>query len=116
MNPVKCTCCEREVASVNEIDSVYGVCHPCAFEQSLEHYPCDHGAAEAKPNPLADLWRNEMTGHARSAIRHMFIYDEELAVRLGAEGVRRGADPAEVVKTIEECVELHRSTSARKDG
>ncbi len=68
-----------------------------------------------KPNPLVDLWRNEITGHAKSAIKHMFIYDEELAIELGAEGVRRGADPDEVAKTIEECIALHRSTSPRTE-
>ncbi len=47
--PVKCGCCERAVASKYDLDSIYGVCHPCAFEQSLEHYPCDHGAERATP-------------------------------------------------------------------
>lgn len=40
-----CTCCNREVPSYR-IDGIYGVCAPCAFEASLDHYPCDHGAKE----------------------------------------------------------------------
>lgn len=55
-----------------------------------------------KPNPLVDLWRNEMTGMARAGVRTMSIYDKGLAAQLGAEGVRRGADPVEVAKAIKE--------------
>ena len=39
----RCDCCEREVHSIS-IDSLYGVCHPCAFEASLGAFPCNHGA------------------------------------------------------------------------
>lgn len=41
-----CTCCERRVP-VGQWDWLYWNCADCAFEASLEHFPCDHGAARA---------------------------------------------------------------------
>lgn len=45
MNPVACDCCKREVPK-DRIDGLYGVCGECAFEHSLDHWPCDHGESE----------------------------------------------------------------------
>ncbi len=39
-----CGCCDRDVAE-GEWDYLYTSCGPCAFEASLEHFPCDHGEA-----------------------------------------------------------------------
>lgn len=47
LETVACGCCKRLVPR-ERIDSVYGVCAPCAFEQSLEHFPCDHGAEQTR--------------------------------------------------------------------
>lgn len=61
-----------------------------------------------KPNPLADLWRNEVTGMAVAGVRHMSIYDKGLAAGIGLEGVRRGADPDKVLETVEKHCTLYR--------
>jgi hypothetical protein len=38
-----CDCCDRDVDE-GKWDGLYTACHDCAWEQSLEHWPCDHGA------------------------------------------------------------------------
>ncbi len=42
----RCDCCGKPCRP-EEWDGLYSACHACAFEQSLEHFPCDHGTARA---------------------------------------------------------------------
>ena len=44
----RCGCCNRDITP-SHWDGIYGSCHDCAFEASLEHFPCDHGASGRTP-------------------------------------------------------------------
>lgn len=57
-------------------------------------------------NPLVDLWRRELDGQAKGAIRSMATYDEEMAARVAAEAIARGCTPSVIASALDEAHEI----------
>ncbi len=58
-------------------------------------------------NALVELWRRELDGMAKSAIRSIYIYDVNLAVDVAQEAIRRGCTPSEILEALYEAKRVH---------
>lgn len=87
----RCSCCNRECTPENRWDGLYSSCSDCAFEHSLEHFPCDHGAASAREALLdaaenvvaqwrGDISRKPYIGRLRDAIAKVRALPKESEV------------------------------------